>query len=363
MRNTCRVLLLLLTLALGLSLCACGGGETGGTGEAPPAQNVGNAQSQEKEQTAPDDGETSKGAEEIAREVFEADPYYQEHELELGAYSIIKRQTNLEDKNDLVWLSLEASNDKCRTTTEYELEYVLYNEGWLLENWADTTRDVKPLVDAETWGVDLVACLQLASDRRSFPAGHFYDPAEDVYDHTADLENGRDTYSFTYTIPYKYLVEQLDVTLTMYFDPVMCEWNAANSNVVIKSREEDWESLAGQYGHNTISLADDMLTINGTYHHPLEPFTIEKLNELALSELYHERAKLYYQGYKLVYVYQYGGEPIDFTGIRYFVGYGNSAYMIGPDCVYYYEAVNGYTNEGAHRIEVPIKKLDQVEQS
>lgn len=46
---------------------------------------------------------------------------------------IIKRQTNEDDKEDFVWCSVKAETDDFTYENEYELKYVLYNDGWLLE--------------------------------------------------------------------------------------------------------------------------------------------------------------------------------------------------------------------------------------
>lgn len=46
---------------------------------------------------------------------------------------IDRRQTNEDDKTDYVWAFVSASNDDLQFNGAYYAEYVLYNEGWLLQ--------------------------------------------------------------------------------------------------------------------------------------------------------------------------------------------------------------------------------------
>ncbi len=59
--------------------------------------------------------------------------YWQAYGVELVSCDVIKRQTNPEDKTDYVFTEVVGESDEYRVTAYYKLTYVLYNEGWLLE--------------------------------------------------------------------------------------------------------------------------------------------------------------------------------------------------------------------------------------
>ena len=78
-----------------------------------------------------------KSDSEILNEISQLDSYFCEYDLSVDSYEITKRQTNPDDKTDYIWISLSASNDFFTYTNSYELMYVLYNDGWLLEDYDD----------------------------------------------------------------------------------------------------------------------------------------------------------------------------------------------------------------------------------
>ncbi|MBQ2661760.1 MAG: hypothetical protein IJF80_03800 [Clostridia bacterium] len=70
---------------------------------------------------------------EVAEDVMNYVALYHECDFSLDSYSIQKRQTNPENKTDYVWIEIVATNEECNYVANYEVEYVLYNEGWLIE--------------------------------------------------------------------------------------------------------------------------------------------------------------------------------------------------------------------------------------
>lgn len=72
---------------------------------------------------------------EIAEEIASCDSYFQNYNLELTNFTITKRQTNKDDKNDLIWITLAATNEEFEYTASYCAVYILYNDGWLLESF------------------------------------------------------------------------------------------------------------------------------------------------------------------------------------------------------------------------------------
>ena len=65
---------------------------------------------------------------------------------ELLNYSITKRQTNIDEKEDIVFLSVVIANSYVETTLEYTLEYGYYDQGgWILDNTQLTSSCSVPL--------------------------------------------------------------------------------------------------------------------------------------------------------------------------------------------------------------------------
>lgn len=73
--------------------------------------------------------------EDIVYSLCNSDDVFSDYSLTIDSYNIIRRQTNEEMKTDYVWLSLDSSNDVFSYHSDYELTFVLYNDGWMLENF------------------------------------------------------------------------------------------------------------------------------------------------------------------------------------------------------------------------------------
>lgn len=79
-------------------------------------------------------GPSAKTESDILSDIQYQDDYFGSYGLTIDSSNITKRQTNPDDKTDYVWVELNASNDMFTYYAEYYLYYVLYNEGWQLEN-------------------------------------------------------------------------------------------------------------------------------------------------------------------------------------------------------------------------------------
>ncbi|MBE6956627.1 MAG: hypothetical protein E7450_04165 [Ruminococcaceae bacterium] len=86
----------------------------------------------------------AKSESDIRADISGNDRYFSDYNLTLESMSVVKRQTNQEDKTDYVWISVTAKNNDFTYNADYELMYVLYNEGWLLENYTRSTSDFTP---------------------------------------------------------------------------------------------------------------------------------------------------------------------------------------------------------------------------
>lgn len=80
-------------------------------------------------------GNSAKSEKEVAIELSQIDSYFTSYSLELNSFSVEKRQTNIDEKTDYIWLNICGRNDNFEYTANYLVEYVLYNDGWLLESY------------------------------------------------------------------------------------------------------------------------------------------------------------------------------------------------------------------------------------
>lgn len=88
---------------------------------------------------------SEKTDKQISNDIQQQDEYFNTYGLEIDSFSVSKRQTNVDEKNDFVWCEITASNDTFSYLAEYELTYVLYNDGWLLEEYVQNSSTVTPI--------------------------------------------------------------------------------------------------------------------------------------------------------------------------------------------------------------------------
>lgn len=150
-------------------------------------------------------GSTSeKNETEILADIQREDPFFLDYDLRVDSSAITKRQTNTDDKTDYVWLELTASNDAFTYYSEYALIYVLYNDGWMLEEYEKISHNILP-----NWYPD-------ASDA----CGDF-DTFCSNYTFGGEVDRG-DTYIIyqaTYSSDYLYLTTTYDATIEYTFSP------------------------------------------------------------------------------------------------------------------------------------------------
>lgn len=86
-----------------------------------------------------------KSEKEILEDLQIEDSMYQEYGLKIDSSEITKRQTNPDSKTDYVWIRVSASNSDFIYNADYKLEYRLYNDGWLLDDYWRDDYNYKPL--------------------------------------------------------------------------------------------------------------------------------------------------------------------------------------------------------------------------
>lgn len=87
---------------------------------------------------------SAKSEREILSDIRAYDDYYSNFNLNIDSIQITKRQTNPEQKVDYVWCTVSASNRDFTCSRDYSLTYVLYNDGWLLDDYDERLSSLFP---------------------------------------------------------------------------------------------------------------------------------------------------------------------------------------------------------------------------
>lgn len=132
---------LLITLCIivlyALTLTGCG---TEVANSELPNSSGGNSSEQTKDQSSqngffskPNVSDTIVQLEQLKTDLAEFVAIFSNHSLEINDMEIVKRQTTVEDKTDIVYVAGTAVNDIAQYNFYYKMTYNLYNDGWILD--------------------------------------------------------------------------------------------------------------------------------------------------------------------------------------------------------------------------------------
>lgn len=76
-----------------------------------------------------------KTEDEIAKDAIERDKSFISYDLFVDSFQVIKRNTDENGGTDNIIIGVNASNDDFTYYGEYSLQYVLYDNGWLIDNF------------------------------------------------------------------------------------------------------------------------------------------------------------------------------------------------------------------------------------
>ena len=214
------------------------------------------------------------------------EPIFSENSFEIQNLEIDKRQTTIEDKIDIIYLSGSAENEAVRYDFSYKLTYNLYNEGWILDVISEQESNYLPLMTPSREVIESIIpnvypypnydCCEIYSV-------WLYD--ESVFSITLeDLENGAtvessvDWEEYTpYAIPedlitddaefkvttyyynlFPYAREELYYGYTLVFDDSKLEWVYDRGTEVTEERKEyDLEGVwVGQDYSLEVTMSD-----------------------------------------------------------------------------------------------------------
>ncbi len=144
--------------------------------------------------------------------------------LKIDSLIINERKSDVENKNDYVYVTVTAKNDLISCTYSYILKYYLYDQGWALESLSrDENREwnAKPLK-----GVD--KALADEKCKNGVFAGS-----------TEDLESGICKFVYNEIIEHKNCVEKLEHTIVYKFDYYKTTWEY-DTSASVTARGCEW---------------------------------------------------------------------------------------------------------------------------
>lgn len=200
--------------------------------------------------------ESAKSEEDIVDDLQHNSTFSSNMDIPITEYNIIKRQTDVEEKSDVVYINVEAENDRIWLDRSYIMTYGLYNEGWILDNvtsYNEVDWKIRPLQGVEE------EVLQQYID--SFQNRNESDAIK-IIDRATELEEnwGEDEIIFQTTKEHLYGTEILEYSQKWSFDTCSCEFITAgepqridrsiilNENIV----GAKWENLARYKGTQNI---------------------------------------------------------------------------------------------------------------
>lgn len=201
-----------------------------------------------------------KSNSDIMNELSETKYYLETYpEFIIKDVDIVKRQTDVENKTDKVYVTLSVSNEDESISGYIDMEvlYGLYNDGWVLDNCevdfdgANGGNYFKP-----TKGIDVP--LEEVISSLTYLTGEEFNDVK-VYAYELDLENGVEYYSITGNANHFFMTETIDATLTYSFLNSVGYWDGPS--LATNYYKENWH-IAGEYyctdgGRDHIVIFDD----------------------------------------------------------------------------------------------------------
>lgn len=103
--------------------------------------------------------ESAKSEEEILNDLRQREDFISPS-AKISDYEIIKRQTDIQNKSDLIYITVYTNEPELTCTLSYIMRYELYNDGWILES---VIRDMDG-----PWSIEGLPEEKLVADIRSF---------------------------------------------------------------------------------------------------------------------------------------------------------------------------------------------------
>lgn len=210
-------------------------------------------------------GKAAKGEKAIIQDLQEHPFFVNRTSLDakINDYEVIKRQTDKNNKSDVIYLSINASNDVALWECGCVMTYGLYDEGWILDDVQ--LYNEMPWVVTPRQGVS-DAVLQAYFD--SLKRSQGYSSVEIVgRDTSLEPNTGYDEVTYEVTMDHLYATEKRKYIQTWFFNEYSCDYYASgepfmeNRSVMLKETivGAGWTNMARYYG--TYDIFSDQFDI------------------------------------------------------------------------------------------------------
>ena len=178
----------------------------------------------------------------------------------ISGIEIIKRQTNQEDKQDIVYVAILAETESAKIVRSYKLEYNLYDEGWVLdgvERYDEGENSTTALSDPPDSVIDDFFAKQneqinayngtYTNEDKKYAISNPVYSSWEVTDRKTNFETGRSIVyvSASRETPFLITHEKLAFPVTFSSDGKwhILDVDVLNVNDAIQSIELDWSKL------------------------------------------------------------------------------------------------------------------------
>lgn len=230
-----------------------------------------------------------KSKDDIIQDVSESKYYSESYpEFSINDLTIVKRQTDIENKTDKVYVTLSVMNNDERIQGNIDMEvlYGLYNDGWIFES-------CEVDLQGENGG-----CTFIPLKGRDLTSGQIKDDLlilndnkmeVTINEHEFNAEKGIETYSVTSIANHKYMTSKQKITLTYEFRKDVGTWDVPLINV--DSKDENWK-IGGKYSYTygqtgrsyTFKLSPDFFS--GNYPDTVEGSTLMSSYDITPDEFF-----------------------------------------------------------------------------
>lgn len=178
----------------------------------------------------------------------------------ISGIEILKRQTNQDDKQDIVYVTMQAESESAKLVRSYKLEYNLYDEGWVLdgvEQYSEGENSTTALSDPPDSVIDDFFAKQneqinahnstYANEDKQYSISNPVYSSWEVTGRETNFETGRSIMyvSASRETPFLITHEKLAFPVTFSSDGIwhILEIDVLNVNDAIQSIELDWSKL------------------------------------------------------------------------------------------------------------------------
>ena len=178
----------------------------------------------------------------------------------ISGIEILKRQTNQDDKQDIVYVTMQAESESAKLVRSYKLEYNLYDEGWVLddvEQYSEGENSTTALSDPPDSVIDDFFAKQneqinahnstYANENKQYSISNPVYSSWEVTGRETNFETGRSIMyvSASRETPFLITHEKLAFPVTFSSDGIwhILEIDVLNVNDAIQSIELDWSKL------------------------------------------------------------------------------------------------------------------------